>query len=51
MPSGGKIDATHAPGRGGELDKVCVYDKSTANLSAPGFFLGKVRTGRMRWMK
>ena len=24
MPSGGKVDDTHAPGRGGELDKVCV---------------------------
>ena len=24
MPSGGKIDATHAPGRGGELDRISV---------------------------
>ena len=43
MPSCGKTDATHAPGKGGELDK--------ANLSPPGFFLDKVRTGHMRWMK
>ena len=48
MPSGGKNDATHAPGRGEELDKVCV--QGTANLSPPGFFLGKVRTGHLRWM-
>ena len=48
MPSGGKNDATHAPGRGEELDKVCV--QGTANLSPPGFFLGKVRTGHMRWI-
>ena len=40
MESGGKFDATHAPRRGLELDKVCVW--STANLSPPGFFLGKV---------
>ena len=38
-----KIDATYAPGMGGEFDKVCL--SSTANLSPPGFFLGKVRTG------
>ena len=48
MPSSEKVDATHAPERGGELDKVFV--QSTANLSAPGFLLGKVRTGHMRWM-
>ena len=24
MPSGGEIDATHAPGRGGELDSMRV---------------------------
>ena len=41
MPSCGKTDATHAPGKGGELDK--------ANLSPPGFFLGKVRTGSIRY--
>ena len=48
MESGGKFDATHAPGRGLELDKVCVW--STANLSPPGFFLGKVLTAYMRYM-
>ena len=48
MPSSEKVDATHAPERGGELDKVFV--QSTANLSPPEFFLGKVRTGHMRWM-
>ena len=37
---GGKIDATTAPGRVGELNQLCV--QSAVNLSPPGFFLGKV---------
>ena len=40
----------HAPGMRGELDKVYVYWYITTNLSPPGLFLGKVRTGHMRWM-
>ena len=48
MPSGGKIDATRAPGGERELDSMRV--EYTANLSPPGFFLGKVRTGYMPYI-
>ena len=51
MPSSGTIDATHAPGRGGELDKRDACRVRTANLSPPGFFLGKVRTGHLRYIR
>ena len=41
----------HAPGMEKWTKYTCT-GKSTANLSPPGFFLGKVRTGHniMRWM-
>ena len=49
MPIGEKIKLTpHMRREEGESWTVWVY--STANLSPPGFFLGKVRTGHMRYL-
>ena len=47
MPSGGKIDVTHAPGRGRELDSMRV--ECSESLAA-WIFLGKVRTSYMPYI-